>query len=231
MFNKSAFYYDLIYSHKDYRNEANIILNIIKEINPGAKNILDIACGTSEHHKYLKHSFVIDGLDINPNFINISREKNLECHYYSCDMSDFNLEKKYDVIICLFSSISYLKTLEKLENTFKCFIRHLNKKGIVIIEPWFTEGEWKQSQIYQHTYEKEELKISRMTLSGKSGKLSTLNFHFLIGNNDKIEYFEELHELTLFNKSDYQNVFSKLGLSYKYDEYGLTGRGLYFVTL
>ena len=47
-------YYDLIYSLKDYKTESEKIRSFIDTYRPGAKKILDVACGSSEHAKFLK---------------------------------------------------------------------------------------------------------------------------------------------------------------------------------
>lgn len=75
MFTDSSDIYDLIYSFKDYEKESNEITEIIKKVRPDCKKILDIGCGTSEHHKYLNKHFVTDGIDLNEKFIEISKQK------------------------------------------------------------------------------------------------------------------------------------------------------------
>ncbi|OQA19375.1 MAG: dTDP-3-amino-3,4,6-trideoxy-alpha-D-glucopyranose [bacterium ADurb.Bin363] len=87
--------------------------------------------------RYLKE-YEIDGLDINREFIDIAKTKNPGGNYFAGDMKDFNTGKKYDVLMCLFSSIGYVLTPENLTKTFICFRKHLNDRGIVIVEPWFT---------------------------------------------------------------------------------------------
>ena len=53
MFSKSAHWYDLLYSFKDYREEATYIPKLLNQIHPDAKTILEVACGTAEHDRYL----------------------------------------------------------------------------------------------------------------------------------------------------------------------------------
>ena len=49
MFSKSAQWYDVLYSFKDYRKESNSIISVLKKEHPTATSILDVACGTAEH--------------------------------------------------------------------------------------------------------------------------------------------------------------------------------------
>ena len=54
MFTKSSDFYDLLYSSKNYQKESEVLIGQIKKRKPAAKTILDIFCGTAEHHKNLK---------------------------------------------------------------------------------------------------------------------------------------------------------------------------------
>ena len=127
MFNRSAEWYDALYSFKDYRLESDAIISILKRLHPGAESILDIACGTAEHDRYISSSYRVDGLDINPDFIDIASGKNPEGEYFCADMSNFSIPQKYDIILCLFNSIAYLKTMINVRKAFWCFKDHLKK--------------------------------------------------------------------------------------------------------
>ncbi|MBL7792784.1 MAG: class I SAM-dependent methyltransferase [Saprospiraceae bacterium] len=229
MFTESAAFYDLVYSFKDYQKEAEEITAIIKAKKPDCKTILDIGCGTAEHHKYLKNAFQIDGLDINGDFIQSAKAKNQSGTYHLADMTDFNLNKKYDIITCLFSSIGYVKTFENLTSALKCFNTHLHDNGLAIVEPWLTPDNWYKGKLHMLTYDKDDIKICRMNLSESEGNLSIINFHYLLGTLDKgVSHFEERHELALFSKEEMKNAFKAANFEVTHDEHGLIGRGMYY---
>lgn len=231
MFTESADLYDLIYSFKDYKKESEEISAEINARKADCKSILDIGCGTAEHHKYLKDEFQIDGLDINEEFINAAKSKNPDGSYYVADMVDFDLGKKYDVILCLFSSIGYVKTYDNMVSALRCFHRHLSDDGLAIVEPWFSLDQWQDGNLHMLTRDEEDLKICRMNMSESDGKLSILNFHYLLGTPDKgVRHFEERHELALFSKEEMLSAFSEAGFDVTHDEQGLIGRGMYYGT-
>ena len=61
MFSESAELYDLIYSRfKDYPAEARQLAELIRRERPGARTVLDVACGTAEHARLLtaEHGFM-----------------------------------------------------------------------------------------------------------------------------------------------------------------------------
>jgi hypothetical protein len=146
-------------------------------------------------------------------------------------MRDFKLGKTYDVILCLFSSIGYVKTLDNVAKTLTCFKRHLNRDGIILVEPWFTPEVWHEGTMHMLSAEADDLKVCRMNTSGREGDLSILDFHYMVGTAGKIEYFTERHELGLFTVDQMMNAFSDAGLDVRYDPDGLTGRGLYIARI
>jgi ubiquinone/menaquinone biosynthesis C-methylase UbiE len=228
MFSKSAQWYDAIYSFKDYQQEANAVITLLKKEHPHAKTLLDVACGTAEHDTYFSKVYKVDGFDLNPEFVKIASRKNPESHYFVADMTDFELNKTYDIILCLFSSIGYVRTLDNVVKALICFKKHLNKGGILLVEPWFTPDTWKtDSPVHMLTAEVGEAKICRMNVSEREGALSIVNFHYLLGSSKGIQYLTERHELGLFSISEMKNAFKDAGFIVTYDQDGLTGRGLY----
>jgi ubiquinone/menaquinone biosynthesis C-methylase UbiE len=229
MFTESADIYDLIYSFKNYQTESEEIKTIVNAKRPNSKTILDIACGTAEHHKYLKDDFAIDGIDLNEKFIKNARQKNLNGSYSIADMAKFNLNKKYDVIICLFSSIGYLRSVDEIISAFECFNQHLNSNGLLILEPWFTPDKSHIARIDMTTYDKENIKICRMAHSYPENEFSILNFHYLVGTIDQgVRHFEERHELRRTSKEEMFEAFKIADLDVTFNERGLTGRGMYY---
>jgi SAM-dependent methyltransferase len=228
MISKSAHWYDALYRFKDYAKESADIISFLKDVYPQASSVLDVACGTAEHDKYLSSVYQVDGLDINEDFVRIASTKNPDGKYFCMDMTDFSLERSYDVILCLFSSIGYAKTIDKATQTLRCFEKHLNPEGIIVVEPWFTPDSWKPgSQVHLLTGEMPEGKICRMNISGQDGALSIIEFHYLVGTVSGVEHFTERNELGLFSVDDMKMAFNAAKLVVRYDETGLTGKGLY----
>jgi hypothetical protein len=71
------------------------------------------------------------------------------------------------------------------------------------------------------------LKIARVSTSFRNGRLSWFDFHYLIATPEGTEHLVERHELGLFERSEMKAAFVDAGLAARYDEHGLTGRGLW----
>jgi ubiquinone/menaquinone biosynthesis C-methylase UbiE len=90
MYDQTAQYYDLIYSAlKDFEGEVDKIKTLLAREHASAANILDVACGTGEHARYLAQDYVVDGIDLDPQMIEIASEKVSSGEFWVEDMSDF----------------------------------------------------------------------------------------------------------------------------------------------
>jgi SAM-dependent methyltransferase len=227
MFSKTAPYYDLLYSFKNYAGEAVKIRDLIRKLHPAARSILDVACGTGEHAKLLSADFAVDGIDLQPEFVGIARGKVPAGSFTQADMRNFDLGKKYDVVQCLFSSIGYVTQSEDVVRTLECFARHLATDGIVLVEPWFTPEAWRVGDIHMLPVDRPDVKICRLSVSERRGNLAVVPFHYLIGTANGVEHIEECHELALYTVAEMTDFFRRAGLSAAYDPAGIIGRGLY----
>ncbi len=230
MFSKSAEQYDKIYfGFKDYPGEAKKIAALITSECPDAHRLLDVACGTGEHAKLLQenHGYKVDGLDLDENLIALAGRKNPNGLFCHADMVDFDLTKFYDVVMCLFSSIGYVKTLDRVTLALKRFKAHVKDGGLILVEPWFPPGGLTPGKIFLHSAQTDELSAVRMGYSSLQERLSTLHFEYLVGTQGNIEHYIEKHELGLFTEEEMGHCFEEAGLSFSYDKEGLSGRGLY----
>src|SRR5437588_12834879 len=104
-FLESAELYDAIYHFKNYQRESERLREIISSTVPAASSLLDVACGTGAHDKFLKDHFQVDGIDLNGRYLDAARARNPAGSYVRADMTDFDLGSRYDVVTCLFSAI------------------------------------------------------------------------------------------------------------------------------
>ena len=76
MYGRSAVYYDAIYSRKNYEKESNKLHQFIERYKKATGNtLLDVACGTGNHLKYLKQWYDVEGLDINLTMLKQAKKK------------------------------------------------------------------------------------------------------------------------------------------------------------
>ena len=227
MFMSSAHFYDAVYSFKDYGSESQRLQALIEERSPGAATLLDVACGTGKHLEQLRAWYEVSGLDLDPQLLEIAQERLGVVELHERDMTSFSLGRTFDVVTCLFSSIGYVGTVDRLGGAIAAMAAHLNPVGVLIVEPWLTPEVWVADRPHLLSVDEPDLKIARMTISGREGRLAIMNFEYLIGTPAGIEAFSERHEAALFTDEEYRQAFSAVGLSVEHDPEGLIGRGLY----
>jgi SAM-dependent methyltransferase len=143
------------------------------------------------------------------------------------DMLGFDLGRQFDVVTCLFSSIAYARTAERLGAAIGTMARHLAPGGIVIVEPFFGPDEWEPGHLDWRIVDELDLKVARMSLSGPAVSPMTMSFHYLVGTPEGIDHFTEDHEVGLFTDPDYRAAFRAADIEAERDPEGLMGRGLY----
>jgi len=228
VYSKLARIYDAIYSFKNYQAEADLIHALISEHRKSSgRALLDVACGTGGHLSFLADRYAIEGLDLSEEMLAVARQRKPAIVFHRRDMRSFDLERKFDAIICLFSAIGYMKTTVHLRETVLNLRRHLAPGGVLIIEPWITKEAWKPGSIQSMFVDRPELKMARMHLAQTRDDVTIITFHYLVGTREGIEFFTERHELGLFTHDEYRDAFLAAGMDVIHDPHGLIGRGLY----
>jgi SAM-dependent methyltransferase len=229
MYSRSAAVYDAIYSFKDYRAEAETLERVIRERVPHARTLLDVACGTGKHLAELRRSFDVVGLDVEPEFVRIARERLPGVDVHEGDMTSFDLGRRFDAVTCLFSAIGYVRTLDRLAAAVASMARHLEPGGLLVVEPWIEPENWMPGGVYSTFVDEPELKVARVNTSPPPGPEGTvvLEMHHVIGTPDGVESFVETHEFGMFSREQYLEALRAAGLQAEHEPEGLTGRGLY----
>lgn len=228
-YSEAAEFYDLLYQgEKDYPAEAVLLAQLIRERAPAAATLLDVGCGTGSHARALIDAgFTVDGVDIEPAFVELARAKCPEGTFYVGDMTALNLPRRYDVITCLFSAIGYVESETALRHAIAGMRRHLNRGGVLIVDPWFEPGQLTHGWITVLLGTGADVTVCRMSRTLVEGTTSRLEFEYLIGRSSGIERRRETHTLTLFTQSQMEAAFASAGLTVTRQPAVLRTRGLY----
>jgi SAM-dependent methyltransferase len=142
-------------------------------------------------------------------------------------MTSFQLDRRFDVVTCLFSAIAYVETHERMRAAVACMARHLEPGGLLVIEPWFEPDQYWTGTITSNHVDRDDLKIAWMYTSQREGRVSVLDIHYLVGTSAGVDGFTETHRLGLFTRAEHMDALRAAGLDASHDPGGLFGRGLY----
>jgi len=229
MYTETAELYDLFYEWKDYPGEAEKLRTVIEARLAGARTLLDVACGTGRHLQHLRPWYEVEGVDLDAGLLTVAREKLPDVQFHAADMRDFDLGRQFDVVTCLFGSIGYVQRADGLRAAVAAMTRHVTPGGLLIVEPWLSPSTFDPNhRSGVMTVERDDLIAVRMNDSRVEGRLSIMDFHYLVARpGTPLEHLVETHALGLFTDAEYRAAFEAVGLAADRDPVGLMGRGLW----
>lgn len=228
-----ARYYDRIYHWKDYRKEAAIIREVVRERKESdGRDLLDVACGTGKHIQFLTRTFACTGVDASKEMLEDARKNAPGVEFVESDMRRFKLGRQFDVVLCLFSSIGYMRTRGDQEKAISNFAAHMKTGAVLIVEPWFEKADWSSGSVHMRTYETEGLKIARVGFSGVDGEFAVADESYLIAERGKgTIYVQDVQKLRFFEPDWTFGTMRRFGLEPAFSKKGLMpGRKLMVAT-
>ncbi|MEK6939763.1 MAG: class I SAM-dependent methyltransferase [Nanoarchaeota archaeon] len=216
LYREFAQYYDKIYAKRNYLKEVSFIDSIIKKHNRG-KSILEVACGTGNHTKLLlKKGYSVVGIDKNKQMLNLAKKKLPQVEFKQGDMRDFNLNKKFDAVLCLFTVINYNLTTAGVIKSLQNFKRHLKEKGVIIFDAPLPQ---------KHSYHADFLDKDSVVLYTRDDTKRISNFfiYWMFRKKGKVEVLRDSHPLRFYTLKEISQAITKAGLKYKvYWNFSLT---------
>ena len=230
-FEKSARYYDIFYRNRDYAADTRELEAWIDLLCPRAQDILDVACGSHEHGQYFDQKFKVDGVDLNDEFLLAAAQKNADRRrsgaYFSASMDAFDLDRQYDVVLCLFSSIAYLPDAKALTRAIGRFASHLAPGGVIMIEPWLSPEDMERFEPVQMVRDG-TTHVARMTSYSITGSNLSMSLHYMVHDGSAVHHFCEDHQMRFFQDREFEQAFGEAGLVFHKHTTGLSSRrGLY----
>ena len=217
---KHAELYDLFYSAKDYRKEAEFIHEIIQKEGVSSAEILELACGTGNHARELeKLNYQLFCTDYSRDMLNVAQSKNSNknIHFHWMDMREFNLEnKKFKVVICLFDSIGYVQTNENILKVFTSIAHHLEDNGIFIFEFWNGGAFIKNYEVSRiKKWKTKEMEIERLSETEMDyiHQLAKVSYTISINKGGESEIIKEQQINRFFFIQEMKNLLHSGGLT------------------
>lgn len=130
-------YYHILYDHRD-QAEADAFLKRLSSMCewPHNHSILDLGCGAGRHCEALAQlGYHMTGVDLSPQSIQSAKTRKIpEAEFYVADMRTFDLPKKFDVAMNLFTSFGYFDEESENLQVLNQIHKHLVNGGQLIID-------------------------------------------------------------------------------------------------
>ncbi len=145
VFNKHyAEFYDHLYHDKDYEKECDFIETAFNKYGCRVKTILDLGCGTGGHALILnERGYHIVGVDRSREMIRLARRKLKDkkkkptVEFIQGDITDINLNQKFDAVISMFAVMGYQTANPALAGACSVAASHLATGGLFIFDCWY----------------------------------------------------------------------------------------------
>jgi len=227
-YTRSAEVYDVIYGNEahDYRALAQSVVSLIEERNPEAATLLEVACGTGKYVEHLEERFAVTGVDLSPAMLQIARARFPDLTFVEGDMRDFALGRRYDAVVCLFSSLGYMTTQDDLVRAVGTMAAHLTDGGVLIADGWLRPGVVVDGHVDVGSSTVGGVSVARMSFTRIVGAATEMDMHHLVGRTGHgVESYVERHVMGLFSDDEYLAAFSSAGLTGLAVVDGYPGRG------
>jgi len=215
LYTDKASLYDVDYLSKDYAVEATFLQQLICnaiQYSPAEKpHLLDVACGTGNHLQFLQEMFVCTGIDLNSSMLAIAKQKIPQAIFQQADMTNFDLAEKFDVIICLFSSLYYLLDTALITRTLQMFVRHLTSNGMIIIEPWLTPDKYEEGKCAVQANQTANVSLTRLSVSRRQRDVALIDMYYTVYDGKNVTSFQDTHAFLLLPHTVLQGIFDSLG--------------------
>ena len=129
-------YYSEVYDlfNSDYDWCLRFIKETIREYADNPRSLLELACGTGNLLQHFIDEYEISGIDISASMLAQAKKKLPNAPLFQMNMADFKLNRKFDLVICMFDSINHLLSYEDWLKTFSCVRNHLNPGGVFMFD-------------------------------------------------------------------------------------------------
>jgi cyclopropane fatty-acyl-phospholipid synthase-like methyltransferase len=125
-------FYDAVMG--DRAAAAVYVRGLIERHKPGARTLLELACGTGSMLAHLARDYEVSGLDLSAEMLAIARQKLPRVRLIRADMTDFDLGRQFDVLICVSDAINHVLSFAGWRRVFRRAAAHLARGGLFIFD-------------------------------------------------------------------------------------------------
>lgn len=223
---------------KDYAAESQTIVAEIRARMPDATSLLDVGCGTGSHLAHLRDQLPdVEGVEPSAAMRVFADARLPGITVRDGEMGTLRTGRSYDAVTCLFSTIGYAGgatgAIDGLRTAMARMAAHLRPGGVLVIEPWIFAERYVVGHVGSDFTRAGHRTIFRMSHSGLTGdhdRVSVLTMRYLVGDENGIAQFTDVHTLSMFSRPDFLTAFRTAGCDNVEFLDPAFGRGLFVAT-
>ncbi len=226
-FRKSPIYsaltriYDAVMEEVDYESWADYIDDLIQTHAPGAREILELACGTGTVALLLDELgyYSITATDISPEMVGRAEEKARSTgsgvRFRPMNALEMDLEEHFDVVFMMFDSINYLQSEEEILRLHEQVGRVLRPGGLFLFD--FTTPRHSREAVHYLDNETGEIPGYRYLRRSRYDAWRAIHTNeFEIEKLDPesgrvVETFVEVHQQKIYTLRQMMRILSRTG--------------------
>ena len=125
-------FYDAVMG--DGAESAKRVSELLRASKPDAKKVLELGCGTGSILRHLQDTYEVYGLDLSSKMLSIARKKIPKAKFSRQNMVDFQIDERFDAVLCVFDSINHIRRFSDWKRVFARVRKHLSPGGCFIFD-------------------------------------------------------------------------------------------------
>jgi SAM-dependent methyltransferase len=131
--------YELACDFRDVPHEVDSVLGWCARHRPPVRSVLELAAGPAEHaREFARRGISATALDLSPAMCDYAADQaeraGVRLDVVRADMTDFELGRRFDLIVTMLDSTSHLMTLDALVAHLDRTAAHLAADGLYVLE-------------------------------------------------------------------------------------------------
>lgn len=216
MYREAARYYDVVHDGRgrDADTEADLVLGEIHRRRAPVSSLLDVACGTGVHLARFAERCEVVGVDLSSAMLEIAAERAPGITLHQGDFCSFALDRRFDAVVSLFSSIGYLTEEAGLREGIANLARHVHDGGVLLVEGWIEPEYWREGgSVHADSGQRADLAVARAARSTRDGRSTESHMRYVAATPDAIDVVEERHVMRLTDPVEMAAAFAAAGLT------------------
>jgi len=127
-----AKFYDLVMG--DRGGDGAWVIDCLQRHGKHATSLLELGCGTGSILTQITTVPSVTGLDLSSEMLALARSRVPNARLIETDIASFSLGEEFDVVICVFDTLSHLVTFESWVSLFASTSRHLRVGGLFMFD-------------------------------------------------------------------------------------------------